>query len=105
MSYEVESGVNLLETTAFAGTGLSRARDVDAGALSYEQAFNLAPRGPMITQKQALEAIEGVELTPINVLLLLGAAYVGRKQLGDLGVVLAPLALLGLIKLFEKKSA
>lgn len=102
-SFEMSSAEDPALSAFFAGTGLSAARNVDVGALSYEQALNVAPpSGKMITLKQAEPGLFGFDLTsPTNWLVLGAAAYIGYKNT-RYGLVLGPLAALGLMKLFEK---
>ncbi len=99
-SFEVTQADNPFQGAAFAGTGLSRARNLDVGGMTYSQALNVAPPGgAMITKEQALA---GLDLTPVNLLLLAAAGYFGRQKFGNVGLALGPLAALGILKLLDK---
>ena len=100
-SFEMEAAVNPGDTMSTAGTGLSRARDVNAGALTVSEALNYTPKnGPMIPVSAVLGGID--TSNPWTWIAILGAGYFGRKRFGDIGAVVGPLAALGVMKLFDK---
>jgi len=106
-SFEISAATDPRAGAAVAGTGLSRARNLDVGALSYEQAMNyVPPSGPMI--KNALSGLP--DALPVHLLMLaaLGFGYLGYKRMGPAGAIAGALAVLGaqqLLKVLVAESA
>lgn len=96
-SFDLSDAADPFATSAYAGTGLSKARNLDAGALSYNQALNYAPPGgPMITKAQALAGLGALDISMLFNLTLLGlAGYVGYRKWGATGAATAALAAYG----------
>lgn len=101
-SFDLSEAVDPFATAQYAGTGLSKARNVDAGALSYNQALNYAPPGgKMITKSQALSGIDFTGAGIPGLLMAIGAGYYGGHRYGVVGAVGGTLAVIGLIRLLQ----
>lgn len=105
-SFDLSEADDPFATAQYAGTGLSTARNVDAGALSYNQALNYTPPGgAMITKAQALAGIDlkslGIPGAIAALAAVCAAGYYGHQRYGIAGGVGGPLAVLGLLRLLQ----